>query len=210
MLWTSWAIPPAAVAHRMRGWWVHRNAEPWPPRPRAVLLDRDGTLVHDVPYNADPSAVRPVSGAVPALARLREAGLRLGVVSNQSGVARGLLTRAQVDGVNAEIDGRLGPFEVWQVCPHGPEDGCRCRKPSPGMVIDAARALGVRPEECVVIGDIGADVAAARRAGARSVLVPTDITDPREVRDAPVVAPDLVGAAGLVLQWCGRQDGPHE
>lgn len=202
MLWTSAAIPPLAVAHRVHGWWRHRRAEPWPPAPRAVLLDRDGTLVHDVPYNPDPAAVVPVPAAPASLDRLREAGLRLGVVSNQSGIGRGLLTRAEVDAVNAEIDARLGPFEVWQVCPHGPGDGCRCRKPGPGMVIDAAQALGVRPEDCVVIGDIGADVVAAQRAGARSVLVPTPITDPAEVRDAPLVAADLRGATDLVLEWC--------
>lgn len=215
MLWTSAAIPPTAVAHRLSGWWRHRHAEAWPPRPRAVLLDRDGTLVHDVPYNHDLAQVTPVSNARTALDRLRAAGLPLGVVSNQSGIARGLLSHTQVDRVNAAIDDRLGPFETWQVCPHGPEDGCRCRKPGPGMVLDAARALGVHPQDCVVIGDIGADVVAARRAGARSVLVPTDVTKPAEVRDAPVVAPDLLGAADLVLEWCGagrddRNGGRHE
>jgi histidinol-phosphate phosphatase family protein len=206
MAWTSALIPPAAVAHRVRGWWRSRGARPWPPPPRAVLLDRDGTLVHDVPYNHDPAAVRPMASAAAAVGRLRDAGLRLGVVSNQSGIARGLLTREEVDAVNAQIDGSLGPFDVWRVCPHGPEDGCRCRKPGPGMVLDAARTLGVRPEDCVVIGDIGADVVAARRAGARAVLVPTEVTEPAEVRDAPVVAPDLTRAADLVLQWCGAED----
>lgn len=202
MLWTSAVIPPLAVLHRVHGWHRHRKAQPWPPAPRAVLLDRDGTLVHDVPYNPDPTAVATVPAAADSLDRLRAAGLRLGVVSNQSGIARGLLTHAEVDAVNAEIDGRLGPFEVWQVCPHGPGDGCRCRKPEPGMVIDAAEALGVRPEDCVVIGDIGADVVAAQRAGARAVLVPTEVTDPSEVRDAPLVAADLGEAADLVLEWC--------
>ena len=205
MLWTSAAIPPVAVAHRVRGWWRHRRAEAWPPPPRAVLFDRDGTLVHDVPYNGDPGQARPVADAAEALDRLREAGLALGVVSNQSGIARGLLSRGEVDGVNAVIDDRLGPFGTWQVCPHGPDDRCRCRKPNPGMVLDAARALGVRPEDCVVIGDIGADVIAAWRAGARAVMVPTDATRPTEVRDAPVVAPDLLGAADLVLEWCGTR-----
>ena len=168
---------------------------------RGVILDRDGTLVHDVPYNSVPSAVVPVPAAATTLDRLRAAGMRLGVVSNQSGIARGLLTRQQVDAVNAEIDRQLGPFDVWRICPHRPEDGCLCRKPGPGMILDAARALGVRPEECVVIGDIGADIVAARRAGARAVLVPTEVTEPDEVRDAPLVAPDLRGAADLVLEW---------
>ena len=199
MLWTSTAIPPATVWHRTRGWWAHRRAQPWPPATRAVLFDRDGTLVHDVPYNGDPDRVRPVEGAAEAVARLRAHGLRLGVVSNQSGVARGLLTPEQVSAVNAQVDSRVGPFDTWQVCPHGPDDGCDCRKPRPGMVRRAARALGVRPEECVVVGDIGADVAAAQAAGARSVLVPNGRTRPEEVAGAPLVATDLVEAVDLIV-----------
>ena len=202
MAWTSAVLPAVAVWHRARGGWLHRAAGPWPTAPRAVLLDRDGTLVHDVPYNGDPDAVRPVDGAREALDRLRDGGLRLGVVTNQSGVGRGILTREQVDAVNDEVDGRLGPFATWQVCPHAPADGCGCRKPRPGLVRAAARRLGVRPEECVVIGDIGADVEAARAAGARSVLVPTAVTRPEEVATAPVVAADLARAADVVLGWC--------
>ena len=67
------------------------------------------------------------------------------MVSNQSGLARGLITPAQLDAVNARVDALLGTFETWQVCPHGPEDGCACRKPAPGMVLAAAAALGVDP-----------------------------------------------------------------
>jgi histidinol-phosphate phosphatase family protein len=201
MLWTSAVIPVAATWHRGRGWWRHRSATPWPPRPRAVLLDRDGTLVHDVPYNGDPGAVRPMPGAREALDRLRAAGLHVGVVTNQSGIARGLLSPEQVAAVDAEVEARLGPFETRQVCPHGPDDDCACRKPRPGMVLAAARALGVRPDECVVVGDIGADAAAAHAAGARSVLVPTPVTRVEEVATAPVVAPDLGRAVDLVLEW---------
>ena len=201
MVVTSVLLPPAAVVHRLRGWWRHRTAGPWPAPPRAVLLDRDGTLVHDVPYNGDPAAVVPVDGAREALDRLRTAGLPLGVVSNQSGIARGLVTGDEVDAVNDEVEARLGPFQTWQVCPHGPDEGCACRKPAPDLVHAAARALGVRPEECVVIGDIGADTEAARAAGARAVLGPTQSTRPEEVAAAPVVATDLGSAVDLVLGW---------
>jgi histidinol-phosphate phosphatase family protein len=172
---------------------------PWPPTPRAVLFDRDGTLVHDVPYNGEPAKVVPVPGAQESVRRLRAKGLAVGVVSNQSGVARGLLTTEQVTSVNARVNAAVGPFDTWQVCPHGPADGCACRKPRPGMVQAAARDLGVRPEDCVVVGDIGADVLAARAAGARSVLVPTEATLPDEVADAPLVASDLAGAVDLIL-----------
>jgi histidinol-phosphate phosphatase family protein len=201
MSWTSAVLPLVAVWHRARGWWRHRSAEAWPLSPRAVLLDRDGTLVHGVPYNGDPDAVQPVPGAREALDRLRDVGLRIGVVTNQSGVARGLLTRQQVDAVNAAVEARLGPIGTWQVCPHGAADRCSCRKPRPGLVHAAARTLGVRAEECVVIGDIRADMEAARAAGARSVLVPAPATRAEELTVAPVVAADLGRAVDVVLGW---------
>jgi D-glycero-D-manno-heptose 1,7-bisphosphate phosphatase len=164
-----------------------------------VLFDRDGTLVVDVPYCADPALVTPVPTAPAALALLRAQGIRIGVVSNQSGIARGLLDRGQVDAVNRRVDDLLGPFDVWQVCPHGPDDGCACRKPRPGMVLAAADALGIAPQDVAVVGDIGADVGAARAAGARSVLVPTPVTLSEEVEAAPVVRPDLLAAVRHLL-----------
>jgi D-glycero-D-manno-heptose 1,7-bisphosphate phosphatase len=168
--------------------------------PAAVLFDRDGTLVVDVPYNGDPARVRPVPAARPALELLRTAGVRVGVITNQSGIARGLITRAQAEAVNARVDELLGPFAVWQLCPHGPPDGCRCRKPAPGMVLDAAERLGLPPSRVAVIGDIGADVAAATAAGAAAVLVPTPVTRQEEVDAAPVVQPDLVAAVRHLLE----------
>lgn len=165
----------------------------------AVLFDRDGTLVRDVPYNGNPDLVEPMPTALAAVAAVRAAGLATAVVSNQSGIARGLLSADDVDAVNARVEQLFGAFDDWQVCPHGPGDGCSCRKPAPGMVLAAAAALGVAPDRCVVIGDIGADVRAARSAGARSVLVPTPLTRPAEVADAPLVAADLAAAVRLVL-----------
>lgn len=178
----------------------HSAVDTTPRRPvRAVLFDRDGTLVHDVPYNGDPALVRPIDGAREAVAAVRAARVPVGVVTNQSGVARGLLTRPQVDAVNRAVDELVGPFETWQVCPHAPGDGCACRKPAPGMVLAAAAALGVDPSDVAVIGDIGADVEAARAAGAQGVLVPTAATRPEEVADAPLVARDLASAVALLL-----------
>jgi histidinol-phosphate phosphatase family protein len=197
---TSAAIPPAAVVHRLRGAWRYRRGvEPWPPGVKAVLFDRDGTLVHDVPYNGDPAKVLPVDGAAAAVVALRRAGMKIGVLTNQSAIGRGLLTPAQVAAVNERVEVELGPFDTWQVCPHSPEDGCACRKPRPGMVVQAARDLGVLVEECAVVGDIGADVEAARAAGARAVLVPTPATGPDEVADAPLVAPDLGAAVEALI-----------
>jgi histidinol-phosphate phosphatase family protein len=155
--------------------------------------------VHDVPYNGDPALVRPVEGAPAALARLRAAGLRLALVSNQSGIGRGLLTRAAVDAVNDRVEECLGPFDHRAVCPHTTADGCACRKPRPGLVLQACRVLGVRPEECVVVGDIGADVGAATAAGAAAVLVPTPVTRSAEIAAADVVAATLADAVDLIL-----------
>ncbi len=167
--------------------------------PAAVLFDRDGTLVVDVPYNGDPGRVEPMAGARAALDRVRERGILTAVVSNQSGVARGLLTAEAVAAVNARVEELLGPLGPWAICPHGPEDGCACRKPAPGLVLEAARALAVAPGRCAVIGDIGADVEAARAAGARGILVPTPVTRPEEVAAADEVSPDLRAAVERLL-----------
>jgi D-glycero-D-manno-heptose 1,7-bisphosphate phosphatase len=178
------------------------NRHPAPPV-AAVLFDRDGTLVEDVPYNGDPDRVRPLPGARPALDLLRAAGIATGVVSNQSGVGRGLLTDTQVRRVNERADALLGGLGTWVYCPHTPAAGCACRKPRPGLVLEAARRLGVAPHGCVVIGDIGADVLAARAAGARGVLVPTAATLPEEVEAAPATAPDVLTAVRRLLAGSG-------
>ncbi|MGW0120321.1 D-glycero-alpha-D-manno-heptose-1,7-bisphosphate 7-phosphatase [Streptomyces sp. NPDC003327] len=179
--------------------------------PDAVLFDRDGTLVADVPYNGDPSRVLPLPGAVEAVALLRAAGVPVGVVSNQSGVARGLLTPDQVAAVRDRVDRLVGPFAVWAVCPHGPDDGCGCRKPAPGLVLAACARLGARPSRSVVIGDIGSDVEAAEAAGALGILVPTRETLSAEVASAPRTAPDLLTAVRMALDVHrprGRDGGP--
>ncbi|MET9514427.1 HAD-IIIA family hydrolase [Streptomyces sp. NPDC002994] len=171
--------------------------------PGAVLFDRDGTLVVDVPYNGDPAQVELMPSAREAVAAVRSLGIPVGVVSNQSGVARGILTRRQVEAVRQRVEDLLGPFAVWAVCPHGPDDGCGCRKPAPGLVLAACERLGVPAERCVVIGDIGSDVAAAHAAGARGVLVPTAMTRPEETAAADETAADLLEAVRLVLSSPG-------
>ncbi|MER6307987.1 HAD family hydrolase [Streptomyces sp. NPDC001657] len=194
-----------AAPERAGGPWLYAGgpypAASAPVRPAAVLFDRDGTLVADVPYNGDPARVAPMPGARAALDALRGRGIPVGVVSNQSGVARGLLTRGQVEAVQRRVEELLGPFAVWAVCPHGPADGCGCRKPAPGLVLAACRRLGVAPEDTAVVGDIGADLGAARAAGARGVLVPTPVTRPEEIAAAPCRAADLPDA---VRQLLGR------
>ena len=159
--------------------------------PQAVLFDRDGTLVEDVPYNRDPERVRPMPGAARLLDGLRRRGVRCGIVSNQSGMGRGLITPAELAAVSARIDSLLGPFDVFMYCPHVAEDECRCRKPKPGLVLGACLALGVDPARSLVVGDIGADMGAAAAAGASGILVPTPVTRPEEVASSKRVAASL-------------------
>ncbi|MBX7443976.1 MULTISPECIES: HAD-IIIA family hydrolase [unclassified Arthrobacter] len=165
---------------------------------RAVLFDRDGTLVVDVPYNGDPDLVQPMPGAKEVLDGLRAAGIATGVISNQSGIARGLITPGDVARVNAKVEELLGPFDVWEICPHSEQDRCACRKPAPGMVHNACHKLGISASQTALIGDIGADVGAAEAAGAIGVLVPTPVTRAEEVARARLVAADLASAVGLL------------
>lgn len=161
----------------------------------ALLCDRDGTLVVDVPYNDDPDRVVPLPGVGEALERARAAGLRLGVVSNQRGVARGLITPERLDQVNARVASLVGPFDVVVCCPHDVADRCCCRKPSPGLITRAAAALGVPVSSCVVVGDSWSDVLAARSAGASAVMIGAAPPPGDPVQ----VCADLAAAVDLVL-----------
>lgn len=204
-------VHPAGFTTRARGYrecvnntTLHRAATTLTARTavrrvRGILFDRDATLVVDMPYNGDPARVEPMPTALEAVARAREAGMALGVVTNQSGIARGLLDRAQVEAVNARIDDLFGGFDVWIVCPHAPDDGCRCRKPAPGMVYDAAETLRLPADSLAVIGDIGTDLGAATAAGSRSVLVPTPLTRAEETATATLTAPTLLAAVELLI-----------
>jgi histidinol-phosphate phosphatase family protein len=164
----------------------------------AVLFDRDGTLIEDVPYNADARRVRPLPGAVAAVADLRTAGVKVGVVTNQSGIGRGLVAPGDVEAVNRRVDQVVGPFDDWQVCPHAPDDGCGCRKPAPGLILRAASSLGAAPGRVVVVGDRLADLGAARAAGAHGVLVPSAQTEAGAVGEADAVLPSLADLGGYL------------
>ena len=175
-----------------------------PARPEALLCDRDGTLLVDVPYNDDPALVQPLPGVADALRAVRSAGMRTAVVTNQSGIARGLISPGALTAVHERLDELLGPFDVIVHCPHDDADGCTCRKPLPGLVARAAARLGVEAAACVLIGDTGADVASAYGAGATGILVPNDRTLPLEVRGVAHVHGDFADAVGQVLEWRRR------
>jgi HAD superfamily hydrolase (TIGR01662 family) len=215
MAMTSAALPAAATVHRAAGTLRARRlvgdnvGAPVPAPPLAVLLDRDGTLVHDVPYNKDPALVLPLPGVRRGLDRLRAHGIRLAIVSNQSGVARGLLAEDDVAAVMASTREWLGPIDDVRWCPHGSDDGCTCRKPAPGLLLGAATALGVDPLRCALIGDIGADVEAAAAAGMRGILVPTAATRPQEIAAAGERAATFAEAVDLLLAGAANAPAPR-
>jgi histidinol-phosphate phosphatase family protein len=148
----------------------------------AVFLDKDGTLVDDVPYNVDPALIRLTRGAGEGLRMLRDGGFRLFVVSNQSGVARGFFAEEALGPVEARVRELLrnegGEIDAFRWCPHHPEGtvdryriACDCRKPRPGMITSLASEHGIDLARSWMIGDTPADVEAGRLAGCRTILV---------------------------------------
>ena len=150
-----------------------------------VFLDRDGTLLDEDGYLGDPAGVRLFPGAAGAVAALNAAGLPVVVVTNQSGVARGLFSEADVDAVHARVAELLSAegahLDLVLYCPHHPREGeppyrraCDCRKPAPGMYQAGARALGLDLARSAAVGDSERDLEGARRAGiGRLLLVAT-------------------------------------
>ena len=208
MIATSALLPPVAVAHRAAGW-IRVAGRAWGSvrvrhETSAVLFDRDGTLVVDVPYNGDAERVRLVPGAREALRRLRRAGVPVAVITNQSGVGRGLIGPDDVASVNRRIEDLAGPIGPWLMCFHAPEANCSCRKPRAGLVLAAAERLGVEASGCVVVGDTEADVLAASAAGARAILVPNAATRAEEIARSHPVASGLLHAVDLALSGMNR------
>lgn len=148
----------------------------------AVFLDKDGTLVDDVPYNADPARIRLAPDCAAGLRSLSEAGYELLVISNQSGVARGYFPEAALAGVDARLRELLAELGVrlagCYFCPHHPQGKvrayarqCLCRKPRPGLVLHAARVHRLDLARSWFIGDILDDMEAGRRAGCGTILI---------------------------------------
>jgi D-glycero-D-manno-heptose 1,7-bisphosphate phosphatase len=145
----------------------------WMAEERAVFIDKDGTLIHDVPYNIDPANVRLTAGAGQALRHMKNAGYKVIVISNQSGVAKGLFEERALLPVNERIQTLLAPYGVkvdaFYYCPHGPGHGCECRKPKPGMILRAAADHVIDLKRSWMIGDILHDVEAGNRAGCHTI-----------------------------------------
>jgi histidinol-phosphate phosphatase family protein len=148
----------------------------------AVFLDRDGVLIEDVGYLRSPASVSLLPGAGEALRTLQAAGFALVVVSNQSAIARGLLTEGELAAIHRHLAELLRAHrvtvEAWLYCPHHPTEGaepyrraCGCRKPAPGMLFEAQSSFGLDLARSYLIGDRWSDVVAARSAGAKAVLL---------------------------------------
>ncbi len=145
---------------------------------RLVILDRDGVINEDSDaYIKGPEEWRAIPGSLEAIARLNRAGRRVVVVSNQSGLARGLFDIGRLTEIHVRMQRELaevgGTIEAALFCPHGPDEACGCRKPAPGLLLDLARRLGIPLAGVPMVGDSARDLAAAAAVGARPVLVRT-------------------------------------
>lgn len=157
---------------------IWRSPPPGPPREGpALFLDRDGVLIVERDYLADPAGVELVPGVGPALARAAAAGWTLIGLSNQSGLGRGRFGQAELEAVMARVDAELAAqgvtLDAMYYCPHAPGDGCRCRKPGPGLLEEAAAAFRWDPARSWVVGDKASDVELGRRHGLGGILVAT-------------------------------------
>jgi histidinol-phosphate phosphatase family protein len=171
----------------------------------AVFLDRDGTLMHEVNYCRDPADVRLVDGAGEALRRLKAAGFVLVIITNQSGIARELLTEADFHAVQARLLELLGGdlITATYMCPDGPAGESGRRKPSPAMVHEAARDLGLDLSRSWFVGDKNIDVECGLAAGTRAVLVRTGHGGAADPAGAHFVAKDIASAADFILSESG-------
>lgn len=185
---------------------------------RAVFLDKDGTLINDVPYNVDPALLTLSWQAGPALQILQRLGYKLIVITNQAGVARGLFTEAALVPVRRRLSELLAQYGVildgFYYCPHSPDGAvkrytapCTCRKPMPGMLMQAAREHGIDLSRSWMVGDILNDVEAGRRAGCRTVLIDNGNEtewDLSGLRTPDLRTPDLYAAANMIASLEGH------
>ena len=181
-----------------------------PHRQRAVFVDRDGTLNVDLRYMRDPARLELYRGVPRALRLLHQHGFQVVVVTNQSGIVRGLYTDEDVAAIHARLQERLAQHgtgvDAFYYCPHAPEDGCVCRKPNPGLFQRAASDLGLDLGSSAIIGDRLLDVQAGQRLGLLTAYVPEPgerMRYPEEVplarASADICAPTFFEAALRVM-----------
>jgi D-glycero-D-manno-heptose 1,7-bisphosphate phosphatase len=174
----------------------------------AIFVDRDGTIVRDTHYMSDPNRIELIDGAASAIARLRAAGFATVVVTNQSGIARGLFTTDEYEAVRARVDSLMAAagatLDATYMCPHHPDitGPCECRKPGSALFKRAAADLGIDLARSVLVGDRWHDIEPAAALGARGLLVPgpdTPAADIDRAHRSAEVAPSLQSAVDRIL-----------
>lgn len=179
----------------------------------AAFLDRDGTLIEDAHYLADPAGVRLLPGIVAPLHQLRARGVATVVVTNQSGIAQGVVTEAQYEATRARLDALLAAegvqLEASYHCPHHPSVSgpCPCRKPGLGMYERAARDLGLDVTRSLYVGDRRRDVEPGLALGGTGILVPSTVTPADDLAYARAHAVVCATLAEAVARWLARLDG---
>lgn len=179
---------------------------------RAIFIDRDGTLVHARHYPSRPEELVLYDGIGPKLRLLQDAGFKLIVITNQSGIARGYFTPADLAVMHAHVSDELRAHGVqidgYYFCPHHPEGviaelaiSCDCRKPEPGMIVRASQDHGIDPTRSWFLGDILDDIEAGNRAGCRPILIDlgTESLPPSAQRTPEFVARDTAHALDIIL-----------
>ena len=168
---------------------------------KAVFIDKDGTLIENVPYNVDPARIALSPDASVLVRRASSNGYRVIVVSNQPGAGVGRFPESALQDVEKKLRELLPALDGFYYCPHAPQAGCACRKPAPGMLERAAREHGVELAQSWMIGDILDDVEAGRRAGCRTILLDNgNETEwrPGEARTPHYVVRSLAQAAAII------------
>jgi histidinol-phosphate phosphatase family protein len=167
----------------------------------AVFIDRDGTIMEDTDYCCDPNDVRIFPGVIEALRSLKSRGFKLIIITNQSGIGRGLFTVDQYRAVESEVLRQLGEglLDATYYCPHAPGQHSKFRKPAPGMVIEAARDHQIDLSRSFLIGDKEVDVESAHNAGVRAIRVRTGIQCDVTGSNADWLANDVPAAAQIIL-----------
>jgi D-glycero-D-manno-heptose 1,7-bisphosphate phosphatase len=168
----------------------------------AVFFDRDGTLMAEVDYCSDPENVSVFPGVSEALARLKAAGFKNIIVTNQSGIGRGFFSEQQYRAVEAEVLHQIGAhlIDTTKHCPHASSENCSCRKPLPRMVHESATEFDIDLARSFFIGDKSSDIECGRNAGTRTILVLTGYGAAQNDARPDFVAKDVVAAADIILK----------
>jgi D-glycero-D-manno-heptose 1,7-bisphosphate phosphatase len=182
---------------------------------KAIFIDKDGTLIDDIPYNVNPSRIKFTEGAPEGLKKLSLEGYLLIIVSNQSGIARGYFTEAEIEVVEKKIKQMMASSSIqldgFYYCPHHPDGTveayaylCNCRKPKPGLILQASKDFNIDLSRSWMIGDILHDIEAGNRAGCKTVLLDngneTEWCFDNIYRQPTAFALNILDAASIILE----------